>query len=72
MQKSLIVMLLRSKQSKNNGKYLKNIENNNLDIKPVIKFLSSDKIRQKQNFSNSMVIMVRIHSLKIGTLLYQR
>ena len=31
--------------SKNNGKYLKkNIENNNLDIKPVIKFLSSDKI----------------------------
>ena len=34
--------------SKNNGKYLKkNIENNNLDIKPVIKFLSSDKIRHE-------------------------
>ncbi len=31
--------------SKNNGKYLKkNIENNSLNIKPVIKFLSSDKI----------------------------
>ncbi len=34
--------------SKNNGKYLKkNIENNNLDIKPVIKFLSSDKIEHQ-------------------------
>ena len=59
--------------SKNNGKYLKkNIENNNLDIKPVIKFLSSDKIGHQTKLfkfngnygSNSFLEIGTPHCLK--------